>query len=350
MIHFYVVFFSVLPLAMMGILLPGAAGARRGMAFGVSLPLNIADSAEVKAALRRFRLRCWLSTGAIAAVLGVVLGFAQSSWLVFATPAAILVAAALIITFWEEERGEARKLAVPTPVVRTAELKARGFGAGPGVLVAGCTALLPLAAAGFWLRSHWASLPQAWPEHWDATGMVDGWGHRTVAGVYGPLLVGCAVLLVTQAAIMLMGWAPGPERSRRQGMVVPMTILQWMLSLGACAMGLLPLIGPASPERVLLATAAFSLLLLGLVFWGLRRCGMLRTSDTPPALPSYDGTPDAGWKSGGLIYYNPSDAAVLVPKRLGVGWTLNFARPLAWIYLSGVAVFVGAIVAFATAR
>ncbi|MBX6342828.1 MAG: hypothetical protein IRY97_10250, partial [Thermomicrobiaceae bacterium] len=38
----------------------------------------------------------------------------------------------------------------------------------------------------------------------------------------------------------------------------------------------------------------------------------------------------------GFIYYNPDDPALMVPKRFGVGWTLNFARPAAWIFLAAV--------------
>jgi uncharacterized membrane protein len=35
---------------------------------------------------------------------------------------------------------------------------------------------------------------------------------------------------------------------------------------------------------------------------------------------------DRYWK-GGLIYLNPEDPAVFVPKRFGVGWTINLASP-----------------------
>ena len=41
----------------------------------------------------------------------------------------------------------------------------------------------------------------------------------------------------------------------------------------------------------------------------------------------------------GLIDYNSADAAVVVPKRLGWGWTFNFARPASWLYLAAVLAF-----------
>jgi uncharacterized membrane protein len=36
---------------------------------------------------------------------------------------------------------------------------------------------------------------------------------------------------------------------------------------------------------------------------------------------------------GGIIYYDKTDPSILVPKREGLGYTLNFARPMAWLVL-----------------
>ncbi|QHW31513.1 DUF1648 domain-containing protein [Paenibacillus rhizovicinus] len=39
----------------------------------------------------------------------------------------------------------------------------------------------------------------------------------------------------------------------------------------------------------------------------------------------------AHWLAGGGLYYNPKDPAVFVPKKYGIGWTVNFGRPMGWI-------------------
>lgn len=44
---------------------------------------------------------------------------------------------------------------------------------------------------------------------------------------------------------------------------------------------------------------------------------------------------DHYWKLG-QFYFNPDDPAVFVEKRFGVGWTVNFARPIAWFMLLGI--------------
>ncbi|WP_168120315.1 DUF5808 domain-containing protein [Paenibacillus sp. HB172176] len=41
---------------------------------------------------------------------------------------------------------------------------------------------------------------------------------------------------------------------------------------------------------------------------------------------------DRYWKLG-QFYYNGNDPALFVEKRFGVGWTMNFARPLGWLML-----------------
>lgn len=54
---------------------------------------------------------------------------------------------------------------------------------------------------------------------------------------------------------------------------------------------------------------------------------------------------DAKWVLG-MFYYNPMDPSVFVEKRTGIGYTLNFARPVAWVVILGiVACIVGSLVA-----
>jgi uncharacterized membrane protein len=40
--------------------------------------------------------------------------------------------------------------------------------------------------------------------------------------------------------------------------------------------------------------------------------------------------PDAEDYRWGIFYVNPDDPRLWVEKRLGVGWTLNYAHPSAW--------------------
>ncbi len=50
---------------------------------------------------------------------------------------------------------------------------------------------------------------------------------------------------------------------------------------------------------------------------------------------------DKYWKLG-LIYYNPDDPSIFVEKRFGVGVTINFGRPGAWMVIIGFIVLLAA--------
>ena len=50
------------------------------------------------------------------------------------------------------------------------------------------------------------------------------------------------------------------------------------------------------------------------------------------------GTELASWRGGGLFYWAPDDPAIVVPKRIGIGTTLNMAHPVSWILIGAVVV------------
>jgi uncharacterized membrane protein len=43
---------------------------------------------------------------------------------------------------------------------------------------------------------------------------------------------------------------------------------------------------------------------------------------------------DQFWKAG-LLYVNRDDPALVVGARFGVGWMLNFGKPVAWLLIAG---------------
>jgi uncharacterized membrane protein len=66
---------------------------------------------------------------------------------------------------------------------------------------------------------------------------------------------------------------------------------------------------------------------------------MTRALRHAAATPAGDRTPDACWKLG-IFYFNPADPAVFVAKRLGVGYTFNFANRWSWLMLAALLVVV----------
>ena len=48
-----------------------------------------------------------------------------------------------------------------------------------------------------------------------------------------------------------------------------------------------------------------------------------------------DRTEDCYWKAG-VFYVNPNDPALLVEKRFGIGYTLNFGHWIAWLIMAAM--------------
>lgn len=65
---------------------------------------------------------------------------------------------------------------------------------------------------------------------------------------------------------------------------------------------------------------------------GGRLAAQLRTTDEVAA------DDDEHWVLG-AFYFNPQDPSLIVPKRFGIGWTINHAHPIAWLT-------IGALIAF----
>jgi uncharacterized membrane protein len=329
-----IVLTTLFPVVLVGALLPLMGLPKRGVLFGVTVPLEYAAGAEAKAAVRRYRANA--GAVALAAVVAVLVVFALAQLLgkPWMLPVATIVAIVSMLVggllLWQSERRRMQAHAILVPLERTAELMPQRHTGG---LWASAAALLPLAAEAVWLRAHWEMIPARWPQHWDAYGHVNGWGTRS-GGVFFPLVFGACIVALMTCVAGFIATAPGPQSKQRRLVLAPLAGLSWVMAGTFCGIGLLPLRHNLSVGVIVALVVALVCATLGVVVWLAWRSGI---TNTGPSAAPYDGTPDAMWR-GGLIYYNPGDAAVIVPKRYGLGWTLNFARPVTWVYIGGMVV------------
>ncbi len=226
-----------------------------------------------------------------------------------------------------------RQAGAAVGVVRSASLKEpsmRGWWVGLG-----CS-LLPVAVAAGVLAVRWDPIPQRFAQHWTMAGvhMSDMAANRYVERSFGSVfgLLGMAVgvvLLMGVLAEMTQRSSPGFAGREAMLQVTRDALLggAWLVSLLFSAISLLPLC--ASPETVLPVVMALALVAtLGLVAWlGHRavRSGALMAA-------AAESTDARFWKAG-CFYVNPNDSALWVPKRYGIGYTLNFGRPVAWVVM-----------------
>jgi uncharacterized membrane protein len=207
-----------------------------------------------------------------------------------------------------------------------------------------------LGAAGIVLHTRWEEIPPRFAIHFAFDGRPDGWAPRTPGAVFAPLAIGAAavvLLLLVRAAVAAirsgdLGTPPAASSRRFAGgmflgveaFVAGLTATASFLALGAT---LRQVLGVALGGLVLLVVA------LGASLAALSR-----------RAPDEGGAAAGGWRAGGLVYRDAGDPDLWIPKRIGIGWTLNFGHPAAWwvlalLILAPIAV-VGTIFFVATSR
>jgi len=182
-----------------------------------------------------------------------------------------------------------------------------------------------IAAAG-WLASRWDALPERWVVHWGPGGVPNGYASKTFGGVFGPLLVaaGLAVFLELVAVfIERTARARFPRLARAYGNLVRWVSVGVVVGLAATAV-LLPSPRPLSPR-------AFLGMFLGAIVLALVAGGRGLSAAMRQMAAEGESLPKG---YGPFLYCNPEDPRLMVPKLVGIGWTLNFARPTAWLLLA----------------
>ncbi len=246
--------------------------------------------------------------------------------------------------------------AAPT-TVREAELRPREFRL-PGGWLGQLGPFAILAAAGLYLHTHWAEIPARFPTHWDVNGQPDGWGVRTFWGVYQPLLTALVIcgflVLVAWCILYFTRRVPGSRASDEKAKRIELAHLSiilgceyFLLSLTCWILFFRVRHEQGTPNVLLHVSLSLGIAVVAtLLAYRAGRRG-LRAGDTArdgedsemKGPPVGDRTPDRCWKAG-IIYVNPDDPALLVHKRSGLGWTLNFGRSGTWLILALLVIFL----------
>ncbi|MCE1205102.1 MAG: DUF5808 domain-containing protein [Holophagaceae bacterium] len=179
-------------------------------------------------------------------------------------------------------------------------------------------------------------LPDPIPTHFNARGVANGW---TSQASYPWLAFGLpaaiwVLLLLTGRAFV--GSDQDPE-GRKGAAMAPLRGLVTLGLLGMMAGGLLV---PRHGQGVIawMIGGFLALTLLGV---------LLMARQLKRTLQNDDRSEHYRW---GLFYVNAEDPALWVPKRLGLGWTLNFAHGLSWAILALLLLPVALVIALTRTR
>jgi uncharacterized membrane protein len=317
--------------------------------FAVTVPPEFRDSAEGWSILKGYRVEVTIF-GVLALLMVLAAArISQPNYMMVVTLAGLFLQGAGVFLAYYRARERVLPHAVAPATVREAVLVPREARL-PGGWLLQFPPFALLAGTAIWLNSYWKQIPEVFPIHWGANGQPNNWTTRSLGGVYGPLLIG-AVLCVLMGflayamlrwsrAIRVGGTAGEGERRFRVLVVSILVAFEYFLAVEFMWVGLTPLshqqAGPPGLGPMLLFALVFVVVVVVLVMRFGQGGTRLVTSTAVASgavAPVGDRTPDKYWKLG-LIYINRNDPALFVEKRFGIGYTLNFGHPGAWIFLA----------------
>lgn len=383
MTAFAIVFTAVfvVAIAAMGLIMPALVP--KTLPLGVSVPAGRVDDPVIASAVRRYRV-----TIVVAAVIVLAIGIG----LAFTSPSAsVIVGPLLAVAMWGVAYVSARariireKTAgqwyqgVPTrlaaDVTPTARFRPPVVWSAIGIVV-----VLAVFAIGVAL---YPGLPQTFPTHWGASGTPDVYSTKSVWTAFSLPFISLFMVVGFYGLSWLIGTMPvrrpaseSPERARaRVDMLKHLTAsllgqisIVIALGMGALAVAMWTRADAAiMPTTIAMVVALLAVVVAMLVRYsrsiahfdapaGAHPVTASRGASAPAAgaASSTDDRPDAPdddryWK-GGMLYLNRSDPATFVPKRFGVGWTVNLGSPGGMAFGIVLAAIVVGAIGFAIIR
>ncbi len=288
----------------------------RNLLFGVPVPPEFRSTETGRKALNVFRLSIVIPT--LAGLAGMIL-LPASAFIVLGILVTPVAGAAAFVAL----NRKLKPFAIQPSLVRQTTLGPPE--PLPWFVWLGLGPLLMLAGVAAYLHAHWDQIPLRYPVHFDINGTPNRWAERSVGGVYGFLIFGGELALLL-FGMTLAGWY-GSRRSdsmRKPALVVMLAAE----SIVALFPALIPLQTAAGLRIPIPLMIVLPLVLL------LPALAYAAHESNKPRDP-IDPTPNECWK-GGIIYYNPNDAALFVQRRDGMGFTINFGNRRCWLLYAGL--------------
>ena|SRR6185312_3565948 len=317
---------------------------------GVSVPQARVADPVIVASVRRYRR--WI-------LMSLVLGLVLSAVLGFAAPTVGIIVPVLLVSVLGMGSYVVSREAIArtkreggwyedVPVRLAANVTAARVSAPiPFGWYLAATVLLAIAA-GIGVAVY-PALPDPLPIHWDLNGVANGFAQKSVWSAFGVVLVGLGVVallfalsfLVRVARPRRMASDPPALATRRAevqqhllgGLLGQITLITSALLAGLTIAGWLAPTSGFLPIVSIVLFLGLLALAIAAYFVGYRRAMVPRTEASGSAAPQHptatavDAPDDDHYWKGGLVYVNRRDPALLVPKRFGVGWTINLGHP-----------------------
>jgi uncharacterized membrane protein len=357
MIAFVLVFAPVFT-ALFGVLFATIIALRPpGLPLSVRVPQTHANDAVIRAAILRFRwglVLAWVLTAAVTVALAVV------DQTPLATVVPVLLYAALSILVLVLSRRvilRAKRTGnwfEGVPVRVSAQITPPAYHHPPVIWPA--LAVIVLAVATAVNVALYPTLPDPVPVHFNIAGEPDGRGAKSVWSVFGVLIIGAAVVvLLTVLSVFAARYSARTQSDdnaeqatlrtqvQRSMLTSLLSELSFVIALGISGIELAQRLLPGVRSATAAGAIGLVVLVMVVIISSVTRARVqLRPANVRDGRsPRPDAVDDdLHWK-GGLFYVNRDDPSLVVPRRFGLGWTLNLGRP------GGVAVTILLLLAIA---
>ncbi|MGB8294173.1 MAG: DUF5808 domain-containing protein [Polyangia bacterium] len=183
------------------------------------------------------------------------------------------------------------------------------------------------------LLVHYARLvprmPDPVPTHFNAAGNPNGWTSKT----HLPLVVFAAPVFIWLVLFLFGAVAAAAKKESARAQLAAFQALRGFLTFGTSF-----LLGSCLAMALWGMPALHTGLVVFFIFLGLGLIFMIREIEIH--MPHVH---DPDHYRCGLFYVNPDDDRLWVPKRIGMGWTLNYARPAAYWITAFILILVGVV-------
>lgn len=321
-------FICILAMSTLGHFLPKFT--RPDLFFGVTVDPAFRKTNEARRMLRNYRIALW-SSAIAAGTLDLVMhrpGVALMLYLIFiccvqvASHRGALIHAACRSTTIEVD------LSAPRDHI-------------PGGLLAALLPLVVLLGLGLWAVPHVDLFPSRLAVHWGFGG-PDRWvitSSRAIIVLLAQHASICLVLIASAWGVLhwsrricISGPSASSERQFRRRTILLILTVEYFTILPP----IFSLLQASALAMKVWSVALIATVVAFVISLAHAGQGGARPTETRRG-PIGDRTADARW-IGGLLYFNPTDPALLVERRMGIGWTVNFGNPWSWVPVIAVAV------------
>lgn len=318
---------------------------RRSISFGIAIPVEQYKAVEVTKLQRAYSI--WSVVAGILLGSGSIVGMsarrgtAQDVWLILPLLVYLLATIGLYVGFHLKMKRlkaregwklpETRFVAVDTSFRRRRLILGAGWYLIPLGLIAVNIVLVAL---------YYDQIPDVLDVHYNTAGEVNRRVAKSVWQVFSLngiqlLLAGVLLLASRGVAASKQELNPAdPQGSRERNVAYRWNTSIFLLVLSILitllfAVVQMGIIGFASQQIIMGACIGMIVLVLaGSILFAV----ITMKKGIKEPISGGSAHDDRYWK-GGMIYYNPDDPALMVEKRMGGGWTVNFGRPVSWLLL-----------------